>query len=71
MIINITTFPFGLDCGSMQLNSWDVGQEVSPRTEKCKAKKQSTRVTDLIDGFGWSGHPEQQDVPCTSSKINE
>ena len=39
MTINISTFLFGLDCGSMQLNSWDVGQEVSPRTEKCKAKK--------------------------------
>ena len=51
--INITTFLFGLDCGSMQLNSWDVGQEVSPRTEKCKAKKKSTRVTDLLDGHGW------------------
>ena len=67
MTINISTFLFGLDCGSMQLNSWDVGQEVSPRTEKCKAKKKSTRVTDLLDGFEWSGHPEQQDVPCTSS----
>lgn len=26
--MNIALFPIGLDCGSMQLNPWDLGQEV-------------------------------------------
>lgn len=37
MTINTVPFPFGLEWGSMQLNVWDVGQEVQQENHQSAA----------------------------------